>query len=294
MVHFAATRDGLLATTMASIAASIAAADPLSEVVVAEDVNGLCDAFERVFGSEVLCSNDKDVAVEGARAKLREKRLEMPYDFGDEKETAPTVICEHTSQFKGCRIFIDEQSDTNRVYIVETDAVAFEFLKRGFKEYLKVSIPDISMIPEKTRLPGTEIDIFERPVPNIVELPDKIPTQRRGDSLAKTVVEQFEDKVLDVENDKVYAPIRLWTKETRSGVSKKVSGTLYNRLLCYYAIKTVHVNATVEELAAMNQKKLVDDAKYHAKGANPQTTMNADFWFDACVGIYNSRMDTSE
>lgn len=271
--------------------APAAASDPLSEVVVPESVDELCDIVGRVFGDDFLKADDKDTVVEGFKEKLREKRLERQYDFGDDKETVHQVICEHTSQFKGCHIFVDEESDEKVVYIVETEATANEFRKRGFTERSKVCVPDISMMPEKVRNPGTEVDVFERPVPSDVVLPEIIPKPRKGMTLAETVVEQFEERVVDLVNKEVHAPIRLWTKEKRKGMGRKVQCTLYNRLLCYYAVRTKHVDTDVASID-FNQKQLVADAKNHARSVHREAE-NEEFWFTQCIDLYNNRIDTS-
>jgi len=109
-------------------------------------------------------------------------------------------------------------------------------------------------------------------------------------TLAATVVEQFEEKLIDVETNEVYAPIRKGTKDKRKGVPKKVSATLYNCLLFYYSIKMVHKDENPQELT-LSQKRLMNDAK-SAITENPKVS-NSDFWFDKCTELF-SDMDTSK
>jgi hypothetical protein len=122
-----------------------------SAVSIINDAEGLCDVFKDVFGDGFLEGEDKDVVVETAKQNLLDVRLHRDYDFAETNNTQQTVICEHTSQFMGCCFWIDEDSSEKMVFISETDASAHEYQKRGFTEYSKNAISDISLIPQKTR-----------------------------------------------------------------------------------------------------------------------------------------------
>jgi hypothetical protein len=116
-------------------------------------------------------------------------------------------MCEHTSQFTGCRFWIDEDSDEKVVLISETEASAYEYKWwQGFTEYEKSAISNISLIREKVRQAGTEIDIWDRPIPADVKIPEKLPSLPSNSSMvAVTVVREFELKVVDVDGNEVYS-----------------------------------------------------------------------------------------
>jgi len=99
----------------------------LSEVAIVDDVDALCNVFERAFGAQLMDADDKDTVVETAKQKLQDSHLHRLYDFGSALEMKQTVICERTSQFTRCCMWIDEDSEERRVFIMETEVAADEF-----------------------------------------------------------------------------------------------------------------------------------------------------------------------
>lgn len=201
---------------------------------------------------------------------------------------AQTVVCEHTAQFKGCRVWIDHDDERKVAFISETEAVAREFEKQGFTEYQKHSISDPTMVPRKARLASSTlpiiVNVMDRPAPAETKIPEILPSPRVGMTLAAFVVEQFEDRVIDIENDEVFSPIRLWTLEARK-VHREKGGNMpsafLSRLTCYFAVKKLY-NAVSPDNITDNQRVLISKARSLATNKEGKN----DFWFDACVDIY--------
>lgn len=246
-----------------------------SLVGIISDADDFCNLFTGVFGDDLLTGSDKDTIVETAKRSLQNARLFREYDFDDAKDTQQTVMCEHTSQFTGCRFWIDEDSDEKVVLISETEASAYEYKWwQGFTEYEKSAISNISLIPQKVRRAGTEIDIWDRPIPADVKIPEKLPSLPSNSSMvAATVVREFELKVVDVDGNEVYTPLRLWTKEARSG--KTIPSTFCTRLNMYYAIKVLHSNVDPENIDS-TAKTLVKEARSATEGFDKPN----DFWYN--------------
>lgn len=258
---------------------------------VINDVEGLCDVFTDVFGVDFLAGQDKDVVMEAARQSLQDAHLHRDYDFGDAKDTQQTVICEHTSQFTGCRFWIDEDNSEKMVFISETDAAAYEYQKRGFTEYGKNAISNISLIPQKTRRTGSEVNVRDRPPPIDLKIPAKLPKLSADTTkIAAQVVEEFETKVVDADADEVYSPLRLWTQEARRGIT--VPSTFCTRLNQYYAIKVIHKDVDPKDLnvTATNLKKEAREAMANA----PARQDKSDFWYVTCVDVYNNSHTIAE
>jgi hypothetical protein len=231
-----------------------------------------------------LLNNDK--LTQEYMQNLREFRLFKEYDFGSHAAQAQTVVCEHTSQLKGCRVWIDKDDERNLVFISETNVAAQEFEKQGFTEYKKHSISDVSMVPKKARTASSLpiVSVMDRPAPAETKIPEMLPSPRVGMTLAAFVVEQFEDRVIDIENDEVFSPIRLWTMEARKVHREKggnVPSAFLSRLTCYFAVKKLH-NGVVPEDIMENQRKLISKARSFATDKEGKN----DFWFDTCVEIY--------
>lgn len=261
---------------------TMAEGDAPSTVGVISDANGLCDVFSDVFGAGLLAATDKDTIVESAKQNLNDAHLHLEYDFPDGSNTQKTAICEHTSQFTGCRLWIDEDSGQKIVFISETDAAAYEYQRRGFVQYEKNAISNISLIPQKVRRAGTEVNIWDRLPPVDVKIPRKLPNLP-SDKVAETIIREFEAKVVDVEADEVYSPIRLWTQEERKGIV--VPHTFCTRLNQYYAIRALHANVDPKDLK-VTATKLKLDAREAMKGKKDKD----DFWYLTCVELYdNSR-----
>lgn len=250
---------------------------------IISSVEDLCNVFTDVYSDDVYES--KECAIEAARQNLSDARLHREYDFGAKKDTQQTVICEHTSQFTGCRFWIDEDSSEKVVFISETDAAAFEYQRRGFSEYNKTAISDISLIPQKTRRYGIEINIWDRPPPTEVTIPRKLPKLPidRGE-LALAIIKEFEMKVVDVDTREVYSPLRLWTKEARRDLNYSVPSTFGSRLNQYYAIKVIH-RGTDPESIGESGKELIKKARERMR--NEKDNID-DFWYVTCMEVYNS------
>jgi hypothetical protein len=253
--------------------------DPLSNATVIHDVDSLCSVFKDTIGG---VTSDKDAVMETVKQNMDGAGLHRPYDFGGAEATNPTVVCEHTSQFTKCRLWIDEDSDEKVVFISETEAAAYEYKRRGFTEYEKSAISNVNMIPEKVRKPGMELSVFARPIPIDTVVADRIPPPRKDMTFAATVVEQFEDKIVDVKANEVYSPLRLWTKDARKG--QKIPSSFHNRLNCYYAIKKFYANEDPSELT-VSAKDLIRKARQDTSDTREP---NADFWFDACIELYSN------
>lgn len=250
---------------------------------IIEDVEDACDRFQRIFGSSKRVN--KDELVQQCMQKLRDERIFRAYDFGDRELQAPTVVCENTSQLKDCRVWIDEDYERKLVVISETEATAQEFERRGYVEYLKHSVTDISMVPKKARRSGNTpgLNVMARPAPLETKIPEILPPPRPGMTVAATVVEQFEDRIVDIENDEVFSPICLWTKEARK--KRKVPSSFYNRLNCYYAVKKLLVRENPNSITK-NQKELINMARRAAEGQNKGNS--TDYWYDTCVTLFNN------
>lgn len=204
-------------------------------IIPLRNVDDGLDVFRRNFSKHKTFN--ESFFLEESLQKLKRSGLHRVFDFGDADTNAGTVVCEHTSQFANCRFWIDEDSPEKRVFLTHTEEMAAEFARRGYTEYAKNSVSDASMVPEKAKRSSEtiRIDILTRPPPETVVIPDSIPGVRDGMNLAETVVEQFEERIVNVQADEVYSPMRFWTKERRK--KRKISTVFGNRLNCYYAIK---------------------------------------------------------
>jgi hypothetical protein len=250
-----------------------------------DNTQNLQDEMQNTQGNAKNLLNNDELTQEYMQ-NLRELRLFKEYDFGSHAAEAQTVVCEHTSQLKGCRIWIDEDDERSLVFISETDAVAQEFEKQGFTEYRKHSISDVSMVPKKVRRASSLpiVNIMDRPAPAATKLPEILPSPRAGMTLAAFVVEQFEDRVIDIENDEVFSPIRLWTMEARKVHREKggnVPSAFLSRLTCYFAVKKLYNGVRPEDIME-NQRKLISMACSNVTDKEGKN----DFWFDTCVEIY--------
>lgn len=250
---------------------------------IIKDVEDACDRFQLIFGSQDRVN--KDELVQQSLQKLRDVRIFRAYDFGDRELQAPTVVCAHTSQLKDCRAWIDEDDERKLVFISETEATAQEFERRGYVEYLKHSITDVSMVPQKARRSGNTpgLNVMVRPAPSETKIPEILPPPRPGMTLAATVVEQFEDRIIDIENDEVFSPICLWTKEARK--KKKVPSSFYNRLNCYYAVKKLLSGENPNDITK-SQKELINMARQAAVGQNKGDS--TDYWYETCLQLFNN------
>ena len=253
-----------------------------------ESAGDACIRFDRMFGSRSKKLKNDELVQEHMQ-HLRESHLFKEYDFGSDPAQTQTVVCEHTAQLKGCRVWIDKDDERDLMFISETDAAAQEFEKRGFTEYTKHSISDVCMVPKKAaRSSGLPIiDVLDRPAPSETKIPETLPSPRVGMTLAAFVVEQFEDRVIDIENDEVFSPIRLWTTEARKVAQKGKGGKLpsafLSRLNCYYAVKKLYDGVDPKTITD-NQRDLIRKARSNATDKEGKK----DFWFDTCVEIYNN------
>jgi hypothetical protein len=117
-----------------------------------------------------------------------------------------------------------------------------------------------------------------------MKIPETLPSPRAGMMLAAFVVEQFENRVIDIENDEVYSPICLWTMEARKAHKEKggkVPSAFLSRLTCYFAVKKLYNGVNPENITD-NQRKLINQARSNTTDKEGKN----DFWFETCVEIH--------
>ena len=199
--------------------------------------------------------------------------------------------------------FMDPANPAELLY-AETDEQADALRARGFHEFTQKrlfgaataasSLPwpasadapedaaaAAAAAPAAARAAAAEtVPLHERPPPDTLSMPDKIPKIRKEGG-PREWIECFEEKVVDEKHKKVYSPIRLWDKSEWSNDS-----TLNSRLLQYYFAKkglTVSgsLNLTaVKSAARSHAKNEYGENDTYMKGGNLQ-------YFEICLAIYN-------
>lgn len=96
--------------------------------------------------------NENDFVQQTTLENLQQKGLHDEYDKGERDVKPATVICEHTPQFKGCRFWIDPDSNKKRVVMSWTETMASYIERQGFIEYELLATDSESSVHRK-RLP---------------------------------------------------------------------------------------------------------------------------------------------